>query len=128
MSKKGRRKIVRNDRIFYWCVRHDDEDDDRLYLVIASDDKKFIVSYMLGQRDQERPFSPATPLIIVKGAEFKGLADLGHIWERFAVPEWEDDVVTPSLVAQIIDWCLTTETVTPVNWKGDILSSRRMNI
>ena len=124
VSRKGRRRIVRSGRVFYWCVRHDDEEEYRLYLVISSDDKHFLVSYMLGQKDTARAFSPKVPLIIVKGREFKGLPGLGGRWERFAVPEWDDSVVTPALVGQIIDWCFTEAAVTPVDWRGNIAASR----
>jgi hypothetical protein len=122
ISKKGLRKIIRNNREFYWCVKYDNDDDDRLYLVIKSDDKKFIVSYMLGQKDKNRAFSPINPFIIVKGKEFKGLSNLGGYWERFLVPEWENEIVTPSLVAEIIDWSLKEESIICVNYQGDILS------
>ena len=124
VSRKNKRKIVINDRIFYWCVKNDNEDDNRLYLVIISDDKKFLISYMLGQKDSQRIFSPKNPYIIVKGVEFKGLENLGHIWERFLVPEWNDEIVTPSLVAKIIVWSLKPEKVISVNYKGDIMSTR----
>ena len=125
VAKKGQRKIVRNGRAFYWCVKHDNEENGRLYLVIKSDDNKFIVSYMLEQKNKGLPFSTENPYIIVKGKEFKGLNSLGHVWERFIVPEWDDKTITPSLVAQIIDWCFTNEDVISVDWKGNIISGRR---
>ena len=106
VSKKGRRKIIRGGRVFYWCVRHDDED--RLYLVIESDDRHRFVSYMLGQRD----FSPAPPLIIVKGKKSEEVPGLGRGRERFVAPDWDDSAVTPALVGQIIDWCFAEEAVT----------------
>lgn len=124
VSRKNKRKIIINNRVFYWCVKNDNEDDDRLYLVIISDDKKFLISYMLGQKDSWHAFSPKNPYIIVKGIEFKGLNNLGHTWERFLVPEWNDEIITPSLVAEIIAWSLKPEKVTPVNYKGDIISIR----
>ena len=120
VSTKRQRRIVVNDRVFFWCVKDDNKDDDRLYLVIKSDDKKFIVSYMLDQRNRGRPFSPKSPLIIVKGQEFKGVDDLGHSWGRFLVPDWEDKIVTPSLVSQIIEWCLKEEDVMPVDHDGSV--------
>lgn len=125
VSKKGLRKIIRNDREFYWCVKNDDEDEARLYLVIKSDDKKFIVSYMLGQKDKECAFSPQNPFIIVKGKEFKGLSDLGGCWERFLVPNWDDEIITPSTIAKIIDWCFAVEEVVSVDYRGEIMSGRR---
>jgi hypothetical protein len=120
--KKGKRKIIRNDRVFYWWVGEND-DDDRLHLSIASDDKSFIVDYMLGQKDASRMFSPKEPLIIVKGKWFKGLSDCGGCWKRFLVPEWEDDIITPSLVAEIIDWCYVTEPVIQVDYRGECIET-----
>lgn len=123
IAKKGLRKFVRNDRVFYWCVKEDDDDDDRLYLVIHSDDNLLHISYMLDQKNRLRAFSPKNPLIIVKGREFKGLEHLGGCWERFLVPDWADQIITPSLVGKIIDWCLTPEEVTRVDYRGEIIKS-----
>ncbi|GKX59649.1 hypothetical protein [Leminorella grimontii] len=125
ISKKSLRKIIRNDREFFWCVREDDDDDGRLYLVIFSEDRTFHISYMLDQKNRELQFSPPNPFIIVKGKEFKGLDGLGKYWERFLTPDWESKVMTPSLVAKIIDWCLAVEEVTSVNFRGEIMSDRR---
>jgi len=120
VSKKGRRKIVRNDRIFYWCVKPDYDSEALLHLSIVSDDKKFVVSYHLNQIAHENPF------IVVMGKEFKGLKNLGHCWERFMVPEWESEAVTPFLVSEIIDWCFTLGEVTPVDCNGNILPCGRI--
>ena len=119
ISKKGLRTIIRNDREFYWCIKNND-DDDRLYLDIKSSDNNFIVSYMLGQKDKGRAFSPQKAFIIVKGKEFKGLNNLGGCWERFLVPEWEDEIMLPSTVAAIIDWCFTVEEVVSVDYRGEV--------
>ena len=87
ISKKGLRKIIRNNQLFYWCVRNDDDDDDRLYLVIHSENREFSISYMLEQENTALPFSPRNPFVIVKGKIFKGLDGLGVCWERFLVPQ-----------------------------------------
>lgn len=87
--------------------------------MIKSEDRLFSISYMLGQKDTARPFSPVNPYIIVKGKEFKGVPGLGRQWERFLAPCWEDQAVTPGLVAAIIDWCFTVEEVTCVNCRGE---------
>ena len=123
IAKKRKRKITINDRDFYWSVKPDDDDFGLLHLFIASDDKKFIVSYPLANKNPESGVScmQSNPYIIVMGKEFKGLDNLGHGWERFAVPKWDDEAVTPSLVADIINWCLTIEKVTPVDWSGNKL-------
>lgn len=123
IAKKGLRKFVRNDRVFYWCVKNDDRDYDQLYLVIHSEDNLFHVSYMLDQKNIKRMFSQRNPLIIVKGKEFKGQDHLGGCWERFLVPDWKDESITPSLVGTIIDWCLTKEEVISVNYLGEIIKS-----
>ena len=120
IAKKCQRKIIVRNRQFFWCVRHDIEDEDRLHLIIKSDCKKFTVSYMFGEKDSSR----VRKFIINKGKEFKGLDNLGHFWERFIVPEWEDKIITPSLVSQIIEWCLTEEDVIPVDCEGNILNKR----
>jgi len=127
IAKKRRRKIVRNDREFYWCVKPDEDHYDLLHLSIVSSDKRFIVSYQLVKPNiaSLTPCAHNNPYIVVMGKEFKGLNNLGHFWERFLVPEWDDNIVTPALVAEIIDWCYTTETVTPVDYNGNILYSRR---
>ncbi|MGL4666667.1 MAG: hypothetical protein ACRCWR_01905 [Saezia sp.] len=125
-SKKYLRKIVCNERIFYWCVREDDDYGNH-YLVIRSDEGLFLVSYRLGQKAMEGFCPPQNPFIIVKGREFKGLADLGGCWERFLTPlDWEEQVMTPRTVAKIIEWCMTEEPCTPVNYLGQIMPVRKM--
>lgn len=123
IAKKGRRKIVRNDRIYYWRVGMDCSDDDRLYLSIVSEDKHFIVSYMLGQKNRSHTCSPVNPLIIVKGRQFKGRTDVGGCWKRFLVPEWDDQVVTPRLVGEIIDWCMQKGHVQRVDYRGNLIDA-----
>ena len=81
---------------------------------------------MLNQKDNERSSLPPNSLIIVKDEEFKGLENLGRCWKYFLVPVWEDNMVTPSLVAEIIDWCLKKEEVIPANYKGEIVNNRHM--
>ena len=128
---------MRNGRTFWWCVKPNDNTycglllaidtglmtgNDNTLLSIVSDDKNFIVNYHLNQSNAESKIK--NPFIITEGREFKGLDNLGHDWERFIVPKWEDKIVTPSLVAQIIDWCFTIENVIPVDWKGNVLKNR----
>lgn len=119
VAKKGRRKIVRNGRTYYWRVGMDCHEDDRFYLSIVSEDKHFIVSYMLKQKNQTLPFSPLHPLIIVKGRQFKERTDVGGCWKRFLVPAWDDQVVTPRLVGEIIDWCMLKGNVQEVDFRGN---------
>jgi len=124
VAKKGRRKIVRNGRVFYWSVKWDDVYMD-FYpnLSIVSEDKKFIVMYPLFRNKMPIP-QEENVFIINIGKEFKGLDNLGHIWERFIIPEWNEKFVTPSLVANIIDWCFVVEDVVAVDSSGKILENR----
>jgi len=126
IAKKGRRKIVRNGREFYWCVKPDyDFGDNYLTLSIVSEDKKFIVSYPLWSRVRiPETLMPHNLFIVNIGKEFKGLDNLGHVWERFITPNWNDNIVTPSLVANIIDWCFTVEDVVTVDYSGKVLENR----
>jgi hypothetical protein len=83
------------------------------------------VSYHLNQKCASSKIK--NPYISVTGREFKGLDNLGHHNERFITPEWNIEIVTPSLVAQIIDWCFTIETVIPVDYLGNILKNRQIS-
>ena len=124
-SKKYLRKMVCQDQEFFWCVREDD-DYGNLYLVIQSEDCNFLVNYRLGQKERLGYCPPENPFIIVKGSDFKGMDDLGGCWERFLVPDWEDRVITPRIVAQIIEWCMIEAPCTPVNYLGQIMPKRKM--
>ena len=115
ISKKGLRTINRNGRDFFWCVKKDEDDCDCLHLTIKTDDRAFNVDYRLSHQAENTPF------ISVKGPEFKGLIGLGGCWQRFRTPLWKDDIVTPALVAEIIDWCLTNEEVTSVDYEGNAI-------
>lgn len=115
IDKRGLRKIVRANRLFYWCVYPNEDDEDLLYLVIKSEDNRFRVHYRLGQ-------SKDNPFIIVQGNEFKKVAGLEKGWVRFLVPDWQDEVITPSLVGEIIDWCLREEPVIRVDYQGKVIS------
>ncbi len=124
IAKKGRRKLVRNDKVYYWSVK-DSKEDDRFYLTIVSNDKKFIVKYMLNQRDKSSLFSPKNPLIVVMGKEFKGRNDVGKCCKMFFVPDWEDEIITHRIVGEIIDWCYMVEDVTELDYKGQILVDKK---
>ena len=110
ISKKGLRKIERNNREFFWYVKKDD-DWNQSILSIITDDKKFHVSYILGQK--------TCPIITVKGKEFKGVDNLGRDWKQFHVPDWESNIATPALVAQIIDWCFVIEDIVSIDYESN---------
>ncbi|MEW4370728.1 hypothetical protein [Paenibacillus kandeliae] len=105
ISSKGRRKIVCLDRDFYWYVAPDWEDAGQIKLHIISQDRKFVVSYHIGQSHQ----TDCLPFIVVQGKQFEGLAMDNGYYKRVLTPLWEDDVITPATVAKIIHWSFSTE-------------------
>ena len=109
VSKKGKRKLVYNDREFYWYFKMTDPD---LTLHVISDDKKFIVSY-------QRPYENKDPFVVINGKEFKGIKDTGSCSIRVLAPNWKDDQITPGFVRKLIIWCLEEDKeITLVNYLG----------
>lgn len=98
--KKNRRKLTLNERDFLWYVR-DDPDSAAKVLHVLSDDKKFVVTYALGQAGSSRP-----PFVIVVGREFPGLSSAGGSWIRLRCPTWSDDHrMDGTWVRRLIEWC-----------------------
>ncbi|OPX44388.1 hypothetical protein CLHUN_16870 [Ruminiclostridium hungatei] len=100
VNKKGKRKLVLNERTFYWYVKEDMEDLGNINLYIISDNKKFFVRYRVGQSKQVK-----SPVIFIQGTEFEGLKDVDKGLKRAVTPHWEDEIITPGLVKTIIEWC-----------------------
>ncbi len=117
VKSKGKRKFEHNGRSYYWNVQMDDEDFGIIKLNIVSEDKKFIISYQVGQSNNVQ-----TPHIVIKGDEFGGLEDRTHQgWIRVQTPIWDDSIIKPSLVKTIIDWCLQRkDQLIFVDWEGNI--------
>lgn len=117
-KKKYKRKIVRSNRLFYWYVEPDIDDEGIIKLHIVSEDKKLIVTYEVGQHSiKNKP-----PFIVIIGEEFEGwtLEYIGY--RRVLTPQWSDEIITPKLIGEIIDWCLLKDKeINIVNWKGEIL-------
>ncbi|MBD2089441.1 hypothetical protein H6F67_06195 [Microcoleus sp. FACHB-1515] len=117
ISKKYRRKIVVNDRCFFWFVTENwsyIEAGWRFVLSIISEDKHFNVSYGLGQLEAYR-------YLVSMGSEFplkNGGTRKGY--QRVRCPQWEKDgAVTPAIVRQIIEWSSTYDpNAIKVDWKG----------
>lgn len=119
VNSKGKRKLKHNERSYYWYVQQDAEDFGRINLKIVSEDKKFIISYQVGQSNNVQ-----TPHIVIEGLEFEGLEeDLKRLgWIRVQTPIWNDSIITPSLVKTIFEWCLKKkDQLIFVDWKGDIM-------
>lgn len=117
-KKKYKRKIVRFNRLFYWYVEPDIDDEGIIKLHIVSEDKRLIVTYEVGQHSIKNKI----PFIVIIGEEFEGwtLEYIGY--RRVLTPKWSDEIITPKLIGEIIDWCLLKDKeINIVNWKGEIL-------
>jgi hypothetical protein len=117
IAKKYRRRLVIGERLFLWWVREiQPEDWIGPVLTIASDDKRFLVRYYLGQNEEQR-------FLVVLGPEFPGLPDAGGCWIRVRCPQWEaGSSIKPSDVRRLIDWCLFgARQLERVDWRGHLL-------
>jgi hypothetical protein len=118
-SKKSKRKIVRQGKVFYWYVNSDYDDEGRIKAHILSEDKKFIVAYEIGQVSKHKK----SPFLVVMGKEFVGFSGdrMGYIRVQ-TPPIWDDLSATPSFVGKIIDWCYSEKKeIVLVNWKGELI-------
>jgi hypothetical protein len=127
VTLKKKRKIVVQERTFYWHVKTDD-DSQHCELTVLSPDKKFIVQYTLGQSRSYRlgwsqDWHP--PFIEILGSEFAGLASVSR-YRRVKTPIWDDiENITPGFVRQLIEWCLNPEKeIVLVDWQGKMPERR----
>jgi len=117
VRKKYKRKIIRSNRLFFWYVEPDIDDEGIIKLHIVSDNKKFLITYEVGQHSIKNK----TPLIVIIGEEFEGWTEEYIGYRRVLPPKWNDGIVTPKLIGEIIDWCLLEgKEIKIVNWKGEI--------
>ncbi|WP_429351171.1 hypothetical protein [Paenibacillus sp. 4624] len=111
---------MRSNRLFYWYVKPDLDDEGIIKLHIVSEDKKLIVTYEVGQCSRgHKEF----PMLVIIGKEFEGWTAeyVGH--RRALTPIWNDEIVAPRLIGQIIDWCLLKDKeIREMNWKGEIIA------
>jgi len=115
---KFKRKIIRSNRLFYWYVEPDFDDAGIIKLHIVSENKQLLVTYEVGQFSVKNK----TPFIVIIGEEFEGWTkeDIGY--RRVLTPKWSDEIITPKLIGEIIDWCLLKDKeITIVNWNGEII-------
>lgn len=93
VSKKGRRKLTYNEKQYVWYVQ---EDNDSPYycLNIISDDKQLILTLPLGSDIK---------YVISKGKRFQTNKSNG-CWERYVFPLELPEIITPKIVADVINW------------------------
>ncbi|MBE7901189.1 hypothetical protein G7L40_16200 [Paenibacillus polymyxa] len=118
VRKKYKRKIIRANRLFYWYVEPDIDDEGIIKLHILAENKKFLVTYEVGQHSIKNK----TPIIVIIGKEFEGWTKEYIGYRRVITPNWNDEIITPNLIGEIIDWCLLRDKeIKVVNWKGELI-------
>lgn len=117
VSKINKRKLIIGNRTFYWYVKPDYDDQGLHKLFILSDDKRFMVSYQIGQS-----CLVSTSFIVIMGKEFGGWNGEISGYRKVATPDWEDHIATPHFVKGLIEWCLDDKkTIKSINWSGEAI-------
>jgi hypothetical protein len=102
VSAKNRRKVEVDGRRYLWWVAEDEDSPFcpmLLAVTVASQDRRLLVRYHLGQPDELRH-------VTVLGPSFKGLSGCGGPWRRFRSPPFGlPNEVRPGDVAALIRWC-----------------------
>jgi hypothetical protein len=117
ISKKHKRRIIINERIFLWWVAEDDDSPFvpfSLAAHVVSEDGKFFVRYHRRQPDEFRH-------VTVLGEEF-AVAGCGGRWRRFRCPRFGTEAaITPRDVRALIEWSLDAGNSPPeVDYKGQV--------
>lgn len=97
VRKKGRRKIVCNNKNYVWYVEEAYEYSGYV-LHIISDDKKIILAYPLD----------TIPYVVSIGKVFQNYQSDG-CWARYLVPIQQVSVITPKFVSELINWATEGE-------------------
>ena len=107
LSKKGKRKIIYNEEIFYWYIKSD-EDYGTDYLNIIKEDCSIVIFYRVNQISDEF-IHPK--VFIEKSNRLKtGLYCF--------FPPLSDEIITPKTVSMILKWHEQTDTsTTPVKYQ-----------
>ena len=107
IAKRNKRKLLRNDRVFFWFVREESDYGGALVVTILSEDKRFGVQFELAQSEQSRHLT-------VMNEEF-GFGRWEGRYRRYRCPDWcSDGLVTPKSVREIIEWSLSPDERLPI--------------
>ena len=93
-SKKGKRKIIYNEEIFYWYIKRDEEYSFSDYLTIIKEDRSLVLCYRVNQISDEF-IHPK--IFIQKSSRLKtGLYCF--------FPSLTDEIITQKIVSEILKW------------------------
>lgn len=105
VSAKGRRTITYKEQKYIWWVAPYEDDGDRIYLRILSEDKSIILRYRVGD---------GSFIVVSEGRLFQGQKQTGTA-KLYRLPMEESiDVVTPKIVAELIEWAVYGKDAVPV--------------
>lgn len=107
VAKKGMRRIVVDNRLYWWHTRFL---ADICSVLIVSDDRHFSVSYHIGDSH-----------ITIEGQQFSPQSVRGSWggWLHVRSPLFATESATPLTVQNIIRWChAPKKTVMIVDWQG----------
>jgi hypothetical protein len=112
ISRKGRRRIVIDDREFLWYVAEDVDNGGVPTLTIVSTDRRVFLRYALLQSDELRH-------VVVVGPVFRGVETEGT-WRRFRSPQFGTmETIAPSDVRALVEWALAPDPwPQEVDWTG----------
>ena len=106
ISQKGKRKITYKDKLYYWYVKKD-EDDNQSYLHIISDDKKMLIIYRVNQIN-DNLLRPKVNVV----RNNKLVNGLYHF-----VPTLSDESISAHNVRAILSWYENQdESCQPLEW------------
>ena len=107
-NKKGKRKIIYNEEVFYWYIKRDEGYSFSDYLTIIKEDRSVILYYRVNQISDEF-IHPK--IFIQKSSRLKtGLYCF--------FPPLPDEIITPKTVSEILKWheqCNVS--ITPVKYQ-----------
>ena len=118
--KKHRRVITVGGQKFLWYVINSDRDYwmrvelndwETAFLHIVSDDKSLVLTI---------PVSAPKPYAVSKGRIFQGKQTSGR-WERYFLPFELPKIITPRIVAQIIEWAAGDGSDVSQSYGGDLM-------
>jgi hypothetical protein len=116
ITPKNRRKIVVNNRVFYWQVRPDDEagieEGWPTLLSVTAEDKQFNIIYGINQTEADCHLvnlGNDFPMFPHGQSGKKAGKNINH-YRRVPCPLWgQSGAVTPAIVRELIKWCFTID-------------------
>jgi hypothetical protein len=104
IRSKGRRRIIVDEKTYFWYVALDEESPYNI-LNIVSYDKYLILSC---------PLQTKTAYVISKGRIFQAKGTNG-VWNRYLLPFEIPDSITPGFVEKVIVWSTQNTDATPIS-------------